>query len=190
MEKLDNNDEIRLIATLRTLKKSQDDIADILKMRKERVVKIEYWLKNEPYESVAGLFFKHLLQKVVDEKLAGNDKILPVEIAQAARLTGEDILEYYGKRPQRKPDSPGNLKLDEAHQTDLIQFANEKISELEPHLWAFPLRSLGGLGEHSTSARKWSTNNNYSLSWSIDKKNTVSLKYLPELTPENKTSYI
>lgn len=190
MEIPDDYDEIRLVTVLRTLKKSQEDTANILKIGKDRIVRIEFWLKNEQYESVEGLFLKHLLQRVVDEKLTEKEKIIPLEIAHAARLTGEEILEHYGKRPPRKPDGPGNLKLLEVHQSDLIRFANEQLTELDPHLWAFALRALGGLGEHSALVRKRSINNNYSLSWRIDKKKTVFLKYLPELAPENEASYI
>jgi hypothetical protein len=173
MEKPGDNDEIRLVAILRTLEKSQDYTAATLKMGKERVVKIESWLKDESYDSVASLFLPHLLQKAVDEKLA-ETKILPSELVRAARLTGDQILEYYDQRPVDKPANTGNPKLTESHQDDLVLFANDLIGSFDPHLWAFPLRDLGKQGEHSIS-QKIRTSDNYALSWRNEKGNIVSI---------------
>jgi hypothetical protein len=189
MEKPGDNDEIRSVAVLRTIRKTQDEVADILKMGKYRVGKIDQWLKNEPYDSVASLFTHHLLKRVVDEKLVENE-ISPVDLVQAARLTIEQILEHYDQRPPGMPTETGNLKLSEEHQADLIQFANELIPLLDPHLWAFPLRAVGTLGEHSISTRTWTLNNNYSLSWRVDHGNIVSLIYGPESSSDNKTRII
>ena len=87
-------EEIQLVAILRTLKKHQDEVAETLKMRKERVVSIEIWLRTISHEQVVGIFEDNRRQKVIDNKLTALD-ILPVDLVQASRLTTDDILQRY-----------------------------------------------------------------------------------------------
>jgi integrase/recombinase XerD len=125
------------------------------------------------------------------------DKLVPKPIQDNSNPVGLPSGEFDKTAIIRQPvetntsmDDQIAFRLYEGHQTDLIQFSAAQIDGLEPHLWAFPLRSLGSPGNHSISARKWSINGNYSLLWYIDEKNAVSLKYDPESTLENKTRII
>ncbi|MFC2026398.1 hypothetical protein ACFLUX_00265 [Chloroflexota bacterium] len=88
-------EKIRLVAILRTLKNTQDYVAEILKMRKERIVLIENWLGTAFLDEVEGLFVGNRLQKTVDEELAPIEGIDPVEVARAARLVADDVLQHY-----------------------------------------------------------------------------------------------
>lgn len=126
-------DEIRLVAILRSLKETQDEVASILKMGKQRVVDIENWLKTAPLGDVEGLFASHRLKKVVDEKLSNTAGILGIELVQAARLTPEDILEHYGRGYAPKPPA----KEGERHFKDLSITAAMLASNLESCLRKF-----------------------------------------------------
>lgn len=107
MDKSGSNEEIQLVAILRTLKKSQDEVANILKMRKERVVGIENWLKTAPLELVEGIIDDYHLRQVIENKLLKRFEeqefqeeeaeryLEPVDLVRAAWLTADDILQYY-----------------------------------------------------------------------------------------------
>ncbi len=98
---------IQLVAILRTLKKSQDEVANILKMCKERVVGIENWLKTAPLELIEGIIDDYHLRQVIEKKLLkrfeeqefqgeeAEQFLEPVDLVRAAWLTADDILRYY-----------------------------------------------------------------------------------------------
>ena len=69
MDRPGDNKEIRLVAILRFLKKTQDNVADTLGMRKQRVGLIENWLRTEPLEVVEGIIEDDGLKKVVEDQL-------------------------------------------------------------------------------------------------------------------------
>ena len=52
MDRPGDNEEIRLAAILFFLKKTHDEVADILKIGKKRVGLIKTWLKTAPLELV------------------------------------------------------------------------------------------------------------------------------------------
>ncbi len=109
MDRPGDNEEIRLVAILRFLKKNQDEVANILKMRKERVVGIENWLKTAPLELVEGIIDDYHLRQVIENKLLkrfeeqefqeeeeeAERRLDPVDLVRAAWLTADDILQYY-----------------------------------------------------------------------------------------------
>lgn len=103
MDRPGSTEEIQLVAILRNLKKSQDEVAQILKMRKERVGDIEKWLRTAPLDWVEGPFVGYRLQKVIDYKLTDCTDLHPRDLVQAARLTPEAILEYYRKDYSAEP---------------------------------------------------------------------------------------
>ena len=69
MDKPGKKEEIQLVAILRTLKKTDDEVADFLKFRKERVVFIENWLKTESLESVEAIIDNYHIKQVVKNSL-------------------------------------------------------------------------------------------------------------------------
>jgi len=192
LDRPDENEKIQLVAILRSLKKNQDEVADILKMRKERVGLIEDWLKTAPSDSVEGLFVDYRLQKVVSEKLTDYAKLLPRDFVEAARLKPDDILEHYREDYSPKPpvspaqDDLTTSKLYQEHQNGLIHLAERLMAELEPHLSVFRLRSLEGRGTHSKSVRE-SGANHFSLTWQVKGGGSVYLHYGLELAEDTET---
>ena len=69
MNRPGENDEIRLVAILCCLKKTHDEVAGILKMRKEKVGFIEHWLKTAPLDFVEGIIDDYHLKRVIENKL-------------------------------------------------------------------------------------------------------------------------
>lgn len=192
LDKLGSNEEIQLVAILRTLKKNQDEVADILKMRKERIGSIEVWLKIAPFDSVEGLFVDYRLRKVIDEKLPDLE-IDPRDLVQAARLTADDMLQHYRK------DSPPSVKLPmegldavtsklyQDHQNGMINLVVRLSAEFEPHLSAFHLRSLEGRGTHTTTVWQSLRAKSFSLTWQVGDGGSVCLRYGLELAEDTET---
>jgi hypothetical protein len=130
LDKSGSNEEIQLVAILRTLKKSQDEIANFLKMRKERVVGIENWLKTAPLELVEGIIDDYHLRQVIENKLLkrfeeqefqeeedeAERRLEPIDLVRAAWLTADDILRYY-RIDYEWPSKELNKHLDAVKQT-------------------------------------------------------------------------
>lgn len=190
MDKPATNEEIQLVAILRSLKKSQDEVAETLKMRKERVGDIEKWLKTASLDLAEGLFVDYRWQKVIDEKLTSIEGFNPRDLVEAARLKPEAILEHYRKDYSPKPPSPAhdNLtasKLYQEHQNGMIRLVERLDAELEPRLPLFRLRSLEGRGFHNMSVQQG--RDNYSLTWQVEAGGSVFLHYGGELGGDTET---
>lgn len=95
MDKQAESEEKQLVAILRSLKMTQDEVRVILKMSKGTVGQIENWLRTAPFDQVEALFLDYRLKKVIDDKLPSLEGLLPREMMDAARLRPEDILERY-----------------------------------------------------------------------------------------------
>jgi len=192
LDKPSSNEEIQLVAILRTLKKNQDEVADILKMRKERVGLIENWLKTAPFDSVESLFVDYRLRKVIEEKLSDTE-LHPRDLVQAARFTADDILQRYRKdySPSVKLPMEGvdavTSKLYQEHQNGMIHLVERLSAELEPHLSSFRLRSLGGRGTHRSSVWYSPGSNHFSLTWQVEDGGSVCLHYGLELAEDTET---
>jgi len=193
LEKPGSNEEIQLVAILRTLRMAQDDVASILKMRKERVGFIENWLKTAPFDSVEGLFVDYRLQKVIKEKLTDYEGLQPRDFVDAACLKTDDILQYYREGYSSKPpsslalDDPVASKLYQQHQNGMIHLVGRLSAELEPHLSSFRLRSLEDRGTHSRSVWQSAGSNHYSLTWQVEAGGSVCLHYGLELAEDTET---
>jgi hypothetical protein len=129
LERPGESEEIQLVAILRLLKKTLDEVAEILKIGKGRIVRIEGWLKTAPFESVQGLFVSYRLQKVIDEKLPDLESMLPQDFMRAARLTPDDILEHY--REDYTPGRPQKQYQEGPHQKQEIDLA--RAQKLKDH---------------------------------------------------------
>lgn len=190
MDRPGESEEIQLVAILRTLKKTHDEVRDIIRIRKERVGLIEDWLKTAPIDQVEGLFIDYRLQKVIKEKLTDYEDILPRDLIEAAYLKGEDILEYYRKDQSPKPPVSSQQhdlitsKLHQKHQNGMIHLAERLSTDLEPHLSEFRLHNLGGPSTHSSSIRDQSIESNFPLSWQVEDGGSVSLHYGLELAED------
>jgi len=131
LDRPDDIETIQLVAILRALKKTQDDVADILEIRKARIVQIENWLKNAPLDSVAGIFDDYQLKKIINKKLVDNTNLNPYDLVQAGRLTTEDILQHHPKdySPKTPKESeqinPEIQKALEEHQNEIRQLIQE-----------------------------------------------------------------
>ncbi len=95
MDRPGDNKEIRLVAILRCLKKTHDEVADILSIGKPKIGRIEVWLRTEQLELVEGIIEDHDLKKVVEDQLSDMPDIVPRDIARAARVAADEILQYY-----------------------------------------------------------------------------------------------
>jgi len=105
MVKPGDNDEILLVAILRFLKKTQDEVAEILSIGKRKVVAIEDWIRAEPLAVVEGLFIDYRLKKVIEDTLSDIPDIEPRDLVRAARIAADDVLQHYRKdySPSIKP---------------------------------------------------------------------------------------
>ncbi|MFC1980447.1 hypothetical protein ACFLVS_06400 [Chloroflexota bacterium] len=151
MDRPGETHEIRLVGILRTLKKTQDEVADILKMRKERVGRIENWIRDEKLELVEAVFDDERLRRVIDEELVEMDGVDPLDLVHAARGTHDDILEHYrvGYIPRSKPSAkgiPGGPTESDQLTSGLIQkHTNDLVEAVIPELEGinvFPARDL------------------------------------------------
>jgi hypothetical protein len=95
MERFGDPNEIRLVAILRTLKKTQDEVAEWLHMGKERVGRIENWLRMEQLDFVEDLLVQPFLHRTIDNELTEIDELDPADFVKVGRLTTEDILRYF-----------------------------------------------------------------------------------------------
>ncbi len=103
MDRPSDNEEIRLVAILRTLKKTQEEVADLLKIRKGRVVSIDKWLKTVSLELAEGTIDDHYIKQVVENRLLklfdederSERQTQLIDLVRAARLTADDILQHY-----------------------------------------------------------------------------------------------
>ena len=186
-------EEIQLVAILRTLKKTHDEVRDILRIRKERVGLIEDWLKTAPIDQVEGLFIDYRLQKVIKEDLTDCEDILPRDLVEAAYLKGEDILEHYRKDYSPKPPVNSRQhdfiisKLYQEHQDGMIHLIERLSVDLEPRLSEFRLHNLDEPRTHSSSVRDLSIRSNFPLSWQGEDGASVSLHYGLELAEDTQT---
>ena len=194
MDKPGSNEEIQLVAILRALKKNQDEVAEILRMRKERVGDIEKWLKTAPFALVEGLFVDYRLQKVIDDKLTVYAELDPRDFIEAARLQPEAILEHYREDYSPKPlSSPAQddltaSKLYQEHQNGMIHLVERLYAELEPHLSEFRLRNLGRPSTDSSSVQDLSIGSIFPLSWQVNRGRSVSLYHGLELAEDTETN--
>lgn len=188
MDRPGDIEEIQLVAILRTLKKSQDEVAGLLKIRKERVGQIENWLKTEPFDSIEGLFVDYRLKKVIEEQLAEYTDLVPHDLAKAAHVTTDNILQKYRKDYSPKllmgevPRNPSPFadKLYKEHQSDMIHLVERLSAELESPLSSLRLRRLKGRG----------TNISNSLGWQVEDGGSVCLYYGLELDKDAETKIL
>ena len=140
-------EQTRLIAILRTLDITYGDVATILKISGTTISIAEKWLRGAPFDEVAALFTMDKLQNIVNKVLSGKD-IHPTELVNAARLTPDDILEYYRKDyPEHKKKtlkSFGEVEptLHREHQKGMLTLARQLMNDLKPNLSASFIRSL------------------------------------------------
>ncbi|MFC2024028.1 hypothetical protein ACFLTJ_00385 [Chloroflexota bacterium] len=105
-------------------------MADVLHVGKTRVVDIEEWLRIAPLETVQSLFGGYHLRTVVDKKLSDMD-VIHVELAQAARLTADDILQHY-----REDYLPSVKPLMEDTYAYPLPLSGNQIGERHSEHWA------------------------------------------------------
>lgn len=143
--------EIRLVGILRTLKMTQDEVADILKMRKERVGSIEKWIKDEELELVEAVFDDERLRRVIDKELVDVTDMDKLDLAHATRVTQDDILEHYrldyilGSKPSAKGIPGGPTKSGQLASGLIQKHTNSLIEAVIPELkgiYVFPARDL------------------------------------------------
>lgn len=95
MDKPADNEQIQLVATLRALNCSQDEVASALHIAKKRVGEIEDWIKAEPLKSVEAIFDDQALKRVVGRELPVLEEVEPKVLVKAGQVTADDILRHY-----------------------------------------------------------------------------------------------
>ena len=210
MDKPGTNEEIQLVAILRTLKKTHDEVANILKMRKERVGDIEKWLKTAPLDLVERIIDNYrlksvgeneLLKRFEEDEYLGERQIEPVDLVRAGHLTADDILQHYREDYSQEPSIVADLssltildpvasKLYQEHQSGMIRLVETWRHELEPFLYLYGRRSLGGQGinrikqDHNMPK----LDEDYSsLLWQVCRGGSVLLRYRLELAEDTET---
>lgn len=189
-----DNEEIQLVAILRYLKKTQDEVAGMLKIGKKKVGDIQDWLEKQRLEFVEVVLDEPRLKKVVEEKLSDLPEVHPIDLVRAARVTADDLLRHYRldylakhKESEREEIETRRLKLGGRHQRDMLKLATRWWNELRFSFFGWPVRALRsreslldtGKGLHAMSRE------DSSLYWQLD-KGVVTLCYPLEVdtTPE------
>ena len=139
-------EEIRLVGILRALQKTHDETSEILKMQKLRVGNIEKWLREALFDQVEALFTIYSIQKVIDDALV-NKEIDPQDLARAARLTPEDILEhfrqdYYLHKKLIKTYNEAESTLHQEHHQSMLTLIERLIIDLKADLSSPYIRKL------------------------------------------------
>jgi DNA-binding XRE family transcriptional regulator len=102
MEKPSRIEEIQLVAVLRTLKLSQDEVASAIHVAKASVVAIEKWLREAPLEDVEAVFDTQALQRLISRELPSCEEASRELLVKAPRVTADDILRHYREGYRRK----------------------------------------------------------------------------------------
>lgn len=88
-------EQIQLVAVLRILGGSQDEVASELRIGKMKVEAIEYWIKAESLRHVEAIFDDQPLKRVVGRELPSYEEVEPSVLVRAGQVTGDDILRHY-----------------------------------------------------------------------------------------------
>jgi hypothetical protein len=141
-------------------------------MRNERVGHIEKWLKSAPFDAVNSIFVEYKLKKDIDQTLSEYE-ITPQDLVRAARLSTDQILEHYRTDRSPTPTAPdqAGIKAYQEHVDGLLVLVKRLSSELDIDLARYPVRGLGKIGSHSSSAGR----NFEQLHWQVNKGSLVSL---------------
>lgn len=95
MDKPGDNEEIQLVAVLRFLGCSWDNVANALHIAKRRVGDIEDWIKAERLESVEAIFDDQALKRVIGRELPSLEEVEPQLLVRAGQVMADDILRHY-----------------------------------------------------------------------------------------------
>ncbi|MGP8080459.1 MAG: hypothetical protein ACLPVI_08130, partial [Dehalococcoidales bacterium] len=94
-EKPGSFEEIQSVALLRTIKKSVEEVAEILHLGKKKILDIENYVKGLDWEDVEVLFSTDRLKQVCTKKLPDLENLNKNDLVLAAYVTTDEILQYF-----------------------------------------------------------------------------------------------
>jgi hypothetical protein len=119
MIKPTTTEKIQLIAVLRVLNLTLDDIVDILHLGKSTIVEAEKWLRDEDYQTVTEVLNDAILKATVERELPNLLEGEPKILVKAGFVKQATILVHYGRKI---PEANLEEKLIQ-HQNNLAQAA-------------------------------------------------------------------
>ncbi len=143
MRKPADTEEIVLIAVLRVLNHSQDDVSSILGMSKIKVNETDRWLKEAPIQEVRRCLDDRHIREVVARDLPYREELERVMLAKALQVTVLQILARY-----RADWKPADAEIEEVHRDELRDLLKKWIDDIRwPGSDNFPPTS-GGPGRY------------------------------------------
>jgi len=121
MDKPADDEVIQLVAVLRVLGCSHDEVASALHMRKQRAGDIERWIEAESLESVEAIFDDQALKRVVGRELPSYEEVSRQLLVKAGQVTADDILRHYRNdySPREEEDGQRQKELALRHELGL-----------------------------------------------------------------------
>jgi len=108
-------ENIQLIAVLRVVGLSQDDMASVLHLAKVTIVKTEKWLRTVDFEKVWDILDDNVLKATVVRELPSFEEVDNSILVKAPQVDRASILAHYGRKAPEK-DSEEDTK---RHRDDL-----------------------------------------------------------------------
>jgi len=123
-------EKIQLVAVLRVLGKSQDEVASILHLGKVAVVDIEKWIRTEDSQKVWDILDDEVLKVTVVRDLPSLEEVDPKILVKALQVDRVAILVHYGRKvPEENLEE--NLK---RHKEDLAETAKKILNKLNSYI--------------------------------------------------------
>ena len=119
-EKPGSFEEIQSVALLRTIKKSVEEVAEILHLGKKKILDIENYVKGLDWEDVEVLFSTDRLKQVCTKKLPDLENLNKNDLVLAAYVTTDEILQYFREDDYLKKNRPPNSKANSGTVIDSI----------------------------------------------------------------------
>lgn len=130
MEQPTRPEKIQLIAVLRVLGISQEEVAEILHVAKPIVVKTERWLRTEDYQIVRNILDDKVLKATIDRELPDLLEGRPKLLIKARHVDQATVLVHYGRKAP-EDDLEENLK---RHKEDLTKAARKVLNKLNTYV--------------------------------------------------------